>query len=467
MNNEDLVNPDQKIISTPFDREGYESFASEDLKTLVTALEAGQVSVVKEILKHFRSQDIANILEQLTREERKWLLDILPRPLDAEIFAYLAVPVREEILPLLDSETLADVIRRLESDDAIDLLEDLTDKQKQEILQKVAPQARKILEEGLNYPEQSAGRLMQRELVAIPVNWTVGETIDYLRAKEDLPKDFYDFFLVDDQNKPVGVVPLSRAMRNKRIVRLADIMDQDLDLIPVDMNREEVAYLFRKYALVSAPVIAEDGRLIGVITVDDVVNVIDAAAAEDLLKLGGVRASEFYRSIGQTTFSRWVWLAINLFTSIFASLIIDNFAATIQRQVALAVLMPLIASMGMNAGTQTITVAVRALAVHDLKLTNQWRFFTKELIVSLINGCIFAFVAVLIAWGWFGDWMIGIVFGVAMFSTLLIAAVVGSLIPIFLEKWRIDPADSSVVLVTTVTDMVAFASFLGLAYLIL
>ncbi len=347
------------------------------------------------------------------------------------------------------------------------MLEDLTEEQKQDILQKVAPQARRILEQGLNYPEESAGRLMQRELVSIPVSWTVGETIDFLRAKEDLPKDFYDFFLVDAQNKPIGVVPLSRAMRNKRVVNLADIMDKDFNLIPVHLDRREVALIFRKYGLVSAPVIDEQGKLVGVITVDDVVNVIDAEAAEDLLKMGGLRASEFHRSIKQTTLSRWIWLAINLFTSILASLIIDRFSSTIERQVALAVLMPLIASMGMNAGTQTITVAVRALAVHDLNPGNRWRFLIKEMIVSVINGSGFAVIAVLLAWGWFGDVLIGAIFAAAMFSTLLIAAIVGAAIPIFLDRYRIDPADSSVVLVTTVTDIVAFASFLGLAYWIL
>lgn len=445
----------------------YERFTVDQLSNFVAALEAGQDSVVREMLKPLRPQDIASIIEQLTREERKWLLEILPKPLDADILSYLAVPVREEILPLLDPEALADVVRRLESDDAIDLLEDLTEEQKQDILQKVAPQARRILEQGLNYPEESAGRLMQRELVSIPVSWTVGETIDFLRAKEDLPKDFYDFFLVDAQNKPIGVVPLSRAMRNKRVVNLADIMDKDFNLIPVHLDRREVALIFRKYGLVSAPVIDEQGKLVGVITVDDVVNVIDAEAAEDLLKMGGLRASEFHRSIKQTTLSRWIWLAINLFTSILASLIIDRFSSTIERQVALAVLMPLIASMGMNAGTQTITVAVRALAVHDLNPGNRWRFLIKEMIVSVINGSGFAVIAVLLAWGWFGDVLIGAIFAAAMFSTLLIAAIVGAAIPIFLDRYRIDPADSSVVLVTTVTDIVAFASFLGLAYWIL
>jgi magnesium transporter len=308
---------------------------------------------------------------------------------------------------------------------------------------------------------------MQRELLAVPSNWTVGETIDYMRAAKDLPDDFYDLYIVDPKHQPIGYVPLSRAMRTRRPVKLTDIMNDDMKIVPVAMDQEEVAYLFRQYGLVSAPVVDDAGRLVGVVTVDDVVHIIDEEAEEDLLKLAGVQETDLYSAVLDTTKARFGWLLINLFTAVAASLVIAQFENTLERIVALAVLMPIVASMGGNAGTQTLTVAVRAIAMRDLSTRNALRFVGKEIIVGLTNGLIFAVLAGMMAWIWFDAPMIGVIIAAAMVINLVVAALSGALVPLGLEKIGVDPAVASSVVLTTLTDVIGFFAFLGLATLFL
>jgi magnesium transporter len=441
--------------------------AREILDTARQALATNDVQRVESIVETEHAADIANLLEQLSPEERRLFVEVTRHILDPETLSYLDETVREEVLELLTPKEVAAAVVELDSDDAVDILEDLDDEQKEKILASIPPEERAILEAGLTYPEESAGRLMQRELVAVPSYWTVGECIDFLRAARELPDDFYDLFLVDPAHKPVGSVPLSRAMRNRRNVKLEDIMETDLRVIPAEMDQEAVAHLFRQYALVSAPVVDEAGRLVGVITVDDVVHVIDEEAEDDLMKLGGVKEDDLYRAAVDTARSRFTWLGINLGTAFLASFVISIFESTIERVVALAVLMPIVASMGGNAGTQTLTVAVRALAMKDLTDANAWRFVGKELIVGSFNGVIFAVLVGAVAGFWFESLEIGIVIGAAMVVNLLVAGLAGTLIPLGLDRLKIDPAVASGVFLTTMTDVIGFLAFLGLATLFL
>jgi magnesium transporter len=441
--------------------------AREILDTARQALATNDVQRVESVVENGHAADIANLLEQLSPEERRLFVEITRHILDPETLSYLDETVREEVLELLTPKEVAAAVAGLDSDDAVDILEDLDDEQKEKILASIPPEERAILEAGLTYPEESAGRLMQRELVAVPSYWTVGECIDFLRAAKELPDDFYDLFLVDPAHKPVGSVPLSRAMRNRRNVKLEDIMETDLRVIPAEMDQEAVAHLFRQYALVSAPVVDEAGRLVGVITVDDVVHVIDEEAEDDLMKLGGVKEDDLYRAAVDTARSRFTWLGINLGTAFLASFVISIFESTIERVVALAVLMPNVASMGGNAGTQTLTVAVRALAMKDLTDANAWRFVGKELIVGSFNGVIFAVLVGAVAGFWFESLEIGIVIGAAMVVNLLVAGLAGTLIPLGLDRLKIDPAVASGVFLTTMTDVIGFLAFLGLATLFL
>ena len=327
---------------------------------------------------------------------------------------------------------------------------------------------RALIEEGLAYPEDSAGRLMQRELVAIPTFWTVGETIDHMRrSAEDrpdaLPNDFYDIFVVDPGYRPVGSIPLSRLLRTRRPVPLTDIMQTEMRVIDTNTDQEDVAFLFRQRDLTSAPVVDGGGRLAGVITIDDVVDVIDEEYEDDIMRLGGVIQDDLYSAAVETVRSRFTWLLVNLGTAIVASLVIGLFDATIEQMVALAVLMPIVASMGGNAGTQTLTVAVRALAMKELTAANAMRVIGKEILVGAVNGVLFAILTGLVAWAWFSSLPIALIIGLAMIINMIVAAFAGALIPLALERAGVDPAVASGVFLTTVTDVVGFFAFLGLA----
>jgi magnesium transporter len=441
---------------------------SADLVRVVSeALAKGDHAEVRSLAADLHEADLADLLENLDREERAQFVKALGAGFDLEVLTYLDASVRDEIIEALEPQHIALSLSDLDSDDAVDIIEDLDEEAQQRVLAALPRAERLALEESLSFPEDSAGRIMQRELLAVPSNWTVGETIDYMRAAKDLPDDFYDLYIVDPKHQPIGYVPLSRAMRARRPVKLTEIMNEGMKTVPITMDQEEVAYLFRQYGLVSAPVVDDAGRLVGVVTVDDVVHIIDEEAEEDLLKLAGVQETDLYSAVLDTTKARFTWLLINLFTAVAASVVIGFFEGTLQQIVALAVLMPIVASMGGNAGTQTLTVAVRAIAMRDLSAGNALRFVGKELLVGLANGVMFAAVAGAVAWFWFDQPMIGVIIAAAMLINLVAAALSGALVPLGLEKVGIDPAVASSVVLTTVTDVIGFLAFLGLATLFL
>ncbi len=435
----------------------------EVIQAVQDALAAEDGDRAAALVQDLHEADQADLLESLGRDERERVVRAIGAAMNAEVLAHLDESILEDVIEALEPKQLARSLSELDSDDAIEVIEDLDEEVQQRILADLPQAYRALVEEGLTYPDESAGRLMQREVVVVPESWNVGETIDFMRASDELPDDFYDLFVVDPKHHPVGGIPLSRVMRTRRPVPLTEIMDTELKAIPVAMEQEEVAYLFRQYGLVSAPVLDDDGRLVGVITVDDVVHIIDEEAEDDLMKMGGVGETDLYEDVIATTRSRLSWLGVNLITAVVASLVIGLFEGAIERLVALAVLMPIVASMGGNAGTQTLTVAVRALAMKDLTATNARRFIGKEILVGLINGVIFALVTGAIAWYWFDAPEIGLVIGAAMVINLFVAGLSGTLIPLGLERIGVDPAIASTVFLTTVTDVIGFFAFLGLA----
>jgi magnesium transporter len=389
------------------------------------------------------------------------------RTLEPEVLTELDEGIRAAIVEQIDTQRLGAAFSELDTDDAVEIIEDLDEETQQEVLGAVADEDRALIEESLGYPDESAGRLMQRTTVSVPQSWTVGQVIDFMRETQDLPNDFYDLFVTDRKRVPIGYVPLNILLRTRRPVRIKDIMQTDLTSIPVDMDQEEVALLFRDRDLVSAPVVDAEKRLVGMITVDDIVDVIDEEAEEDLMRLAGVGNIDLYRATLDTTKTRFSWLLVNLGTAIVASLVIGLFEDSLARIVALAVLMPIVASMGGNAGTQTLTVAVRALAMRELTFENAWRFVLKEVLVGSLNGILFAILTAVVAALWFQDWVIGLIIGISMIVNLVVAGLAGTLIPLTLERRGIDPAVASSVLLTTVTDVVGFFTFLGLATIII
>ncbi|SMF47634.1 magnesium transporter [Tistlia consotensis] len=442
--------------------------SDETVRAVEIALDGGRVDEVEDLVDELHPADMADLLESVTREDRALLLDIVGPTLDPEVLTYLDSALRDEVAEKLGPKETAAILKRLESDDALEFFEDLSEELRVQVLARVPVTIRRLLQEGLEYPEDSAGRLMQREVVVVPAIWTVGETIDYMRQhKKQMPQDFYDLYVVDPRYKPIGKLPLSRVLRNKRPVKIVDIMQQELNPVPVGLDQEEVAYLFKQYSLLSAPVVDPAGRLVGVITVDDVVHVVEEEAEDDLLKMGGVSETDLYSAVLQTTRSRFTWLVVNLGTAVLASSVIGLFESTISKVVALAVLMPIVASMGGNAGTQTVTVAVRALALKELTGKAAWRFVWREVMVGVANGLLFAVLVGLVAWAWFDQPLIGVVIAAAMVINLLSAGLFGTIIPLALEKLGADPAVASTVFLTTVTDVVGFFAFLGLAALIL
>lgn len=437
------------------------------VKAISDALSAGSDLRVRRLVLPLHYTDVADLLERLTSDERRKVVELVRARFDPEVLPELDEAVRAEVIEVLGPEETAQAVTELDSDDALELIEELDDKVQQQVLDAIPEADRAIIEQSLSFGEDSAGRLMQRELVAVPMLWTVGETIDHLREDRDLPDDFYDIFVVDPAHRPVGAVTLNRLLRSRRPVRISDIMDDDLKTIPLALDQEEVAQIFRQHDLTSAPVIDDAGRLLGSITIDDVVDVIDEEFEEDFMRLGGVKEDDLYRAALTTTRARFTWLLINLATAVCASLVIAAFAGTIEQIVALAVLMPIVASMGGNAGTQTLTVAVRAIATKELTTTNAMRIVWKEVMVGGANGLMFALLAGVVAGVWFQSLDLGIVIGAAMIINMLVAGLSGILIPIVLDRSGIDPAVASSVILTTVTDVVGFFAFLGLAALFL
>jgi magnesium transporter len=427
------------------------------------ALDQGRVEQAASLVAPLHVADQADLLEQLGREERDALLDEIRPTLDPEILTHLADTVRVEVIEQLGPEQAGAAIAQLETDDAIEVLSDLDPDEQMALLQTLPMPERAAVEQGLTYPEDSAGRLMQRELVAIPEFWTVGQTIDFLRAKPDLPDDFYDLFIVNPRFEPVGSIPLSKVLRNKRGALLTELRPKELHLIPVDMDQEEVGFRFRQYGLVSAPVVDERGRLLGVITVDDVVHVIHEEVEEDILKLGGVPEPDVFAPPMRTSLHRVPWLLVNLGTATLAALVIAQFEGTISQIVTLAALMPVVVSLGGNAGIQALTVTVRALAMKQITRANALRILAKELMVAGLNGTVLLLAGILLVLGWLGQLDLAVVFGAGIIMTILVASVVGVTVPIVLDRIGLDPAVASSVFVTTIADVFGFFAFLGLA----
>lgn len=432
------------------------------------AVEREDQKGLSDLLEDLHPADIADLLEQVNSYDRGRLIRLYDREFDGDILSELDESIREEVIATLNPSVLAEAVRELESDDVVDLLEDLEEPQQEAILEVLEDSDRVAVEQSLSYPENSAGRLMQREVVMAPEHWNVGQAIDYMRESEDLPEQFYHVVLVDPRFHPIGNVTLGRIMGTKREVPLADLVEETFQIIPADQDEEDVAYAFNQYHLISAPVVDAEGRLAGVITIDDAMAVLDEEHEEDILRLAGVDGeSSLADRVMETTKRRFPWLAVNLVTAVLASLVIAQFEATIAQFVALAVLMPIVASMGGNAGTQSLTVAVRAMATRDLTGSNVWRVIRREVLVGLVNGVIFAFVMGIVGVIWFGSPMLGGVIAAAMVINLVVAGLAGTVIPILLEKMNIDPALASGAFVTTVTDVVGFFAFLGLAAAVL
>ncbi len=435
------------------------------LDALVAAIESGDVAAARRLTDDLHEADVGAILEQLDHEQRPALIQLLGDAFDFTALTELDEATRVEILEDLPSETVAEGISELDSDDAVYILEDLDKEDRDEILAQIPSVERLALKRSLDFPEDSAGRRMQTEFIAVAPFWTVGQTIDYMRDAGDLPESFNEVFVVDPGFRLLGRVPLDRLLRSNRPVKMAEIVDENASVVHATDDLSSVARLFQRYNLISAAVVDEAERLVGIMTIDDAVDVIEEEADADIKRLGGVGDEEVSDRVWSIAKSRLPWLCINLVTAVLASSVIGLFADELQKMVALAVLMPIVASQGGNAGTQTMTVAVRALATRELGPHNVARVVGRELIVGLLNGVVFATLVGVVAFARFGMLDLGIVIAAAMVVNLVAAALGGILIPLVINKMKFDPAIASGAFVTTVTDLVGFFSFLGFAAL--
>ncbi len=429
------------------------------------ALEQGDTDTARRATLELKEADLADLIEFLRPDLRGALIAALGPDVPAEMFSELQEPIRDELIKEMPADQLAAVVGELDSDDAVYLLEDLEESEQIEILSKVSRIDRARLRRSLDYPEDTAGRIMQADFVAVPPFWSVGQTIDYMREAHDLPDSFSELYVIDPAFHLIGTVPLSFLLRSRRPKLISEITNTEVQTFSALQDQEQVARDFERYNLLSAPVVDEDQRLVGIITADDVVEVVQEEAGEDIFRLAGVGDEGITENFVQITGRRFTWLFINLLTAIFASIVIGLFDATLQQQVALAILMPIVASMGGNAGTQTMTVAVRALAMKDITAVNTLRVVGRELAVGLINGLVFALLLAVAVLIWFGSGELGLIIAAAMIVNMFAAALSGILIPILLDKMGVDPAIASSVFVTTVTDVVGFFAFLGLATL--
>ena len=437
-------------------------FNKEFINTFSEKIQSSDIKFINQTLKDLHESDVANLIENLSNETRIKLIELEEFNIDPDIFIELNESIQSEVLQLLSTESIINIIKRLESDDSIKILENLEKNKKETVLEKLPPKDKFLLEEGLSYPEDSAARIMQREFTAVPSDWSVGQTIDYLRENKDLPKEFLEIFIVDNDFKPVGTVPSSRVLRTSRESKMNSIMAEMPVLISVNMDKEEVGHTFESYNLVSAGVVNKDNKLVGMITADDVVTVVQEEAEEDALRLAGVGDEEITDSVLIKTKRRFNWLLLNLFTALLATWVISNFGASIEQMVALAFLMPIVASMGGNAGMQTLAVTIRAIAKQELSSSNFNRVVGKEFIIGILNGIIFAVITAVIVHLWFNEISLSLLIGVSMILNMIVAGLFGILVPVSLKKMNIDPALASSVFVTTITDVIGFLSFLGL-----
>ena len=435
----------------------------EFVREVLDAVEAGDTERARELVEPLHPADIADLFELTPGDQRARFAHAIADLLDGDVIAEMNDHVRELLIDTLEPQQVADLASELDTDDAVAIIEDMEPADQREVLRALDPDDRAAIEEALSYPEESAGRLMQRELIAVPEHWTVGDAIDYLRGHEELTTDFWEIFVVDPAHKPVGTCQLSWILRTPRGIAIADVMKREQTLIPVDMDQEEVALRFQKYALISAAVVDGGGRLVGMITVDDVVHIIQEEAGEDALLLSGAGDGDINEPIRESYSARVRWLIANLGTALVAATIITLFEGTISKMVALAALMPIVAGVGGNAGTQTMAVTVRALATNQLTQSNTWRTIRREIAVAVLNGLTIAVVIGTAVALFYGNPQLGGVIATAMLANIVIAGLAGVIVPLTLERIGADPAVASSVFVTMITDSMGFFVFLGLA----
>ena len=462
-----MLNDEQKNDSDLGSKDASYVINKQKMAIVLSALASGNRVDLTEVLEPLHPADIADIIEQLNTTDRARFIRLYDTEFYGDILSEIDEHIREEVIAELKPDVLAEAVRDLESDDVVDIVEDLEEEQKETILDALEEGDRVAVQSLLSYPEQSAGRLMQREVVMAPEHWSVGMAIDFLRNDANLPEQFYHIVLVDPRLHPVGNVSLGKLMSSKRSVLLREIIEDVFQVIPADQDEADVAYAFNQYHLISAPVVDMENRVVGVITIDDAMVVLDEELEEDIMLLAGVGDSSVSDTIIETVRGRLPWLAVNLVTAILASIVIAQFEATIAQFVALAILMPIIASMGGNAATQSLTVAVRAIATKDISSTNIGRVIRREVGVGILTGLIFAVSMGLIGVFWFGTAMLGVVIAISMLINLVVANLAGTTIPVILEKLGIDPALASGAFVTTVTDVVGFFAFLSIAGILL
>jgi magnesium transporter len=462
-----MLNDEQKYDSDLGSKDASYVIDKQKMAIVLSALASGNRVDLTEVLEPLHPADIADIIEQLNTTDRARFIRLYDTEFYGDILSEIDEHIREEVILELNPAVLAEAVRDLESDDVVDIVEDLEEEQKETILKALDEGDRVAVQSLLSYPERSAGRLMQREVVMAPEHWSVGMAIDFLRNDANLPEQFYHIVLVDPRLHPVGNVSLGKLMSSKRSVLLREIIEDVFQVIPADQDEADVAYAFNQYHLISAPVVDMENRVVGVITIDDAMVVLDEELEEDIMLLAGVGDSSVSDTIIETVRGRLPWLAVNLATAILASIVIAQFEATIAQFVALAILMPIIASMGGNAATQSLTVAVRAIATKDISSTNIGRVIRREVGVGILTGLIFAVSMGLIGVFWFGTAMLGVVIAISMLINFVVANLAGTTIPVILEKLGIDPALASGAFVTTVTDVVGFFAFLSIAGILL
>ena len=438
-------------------------FNKEYINVVTTKIANNDALFISNSFKEMHPADAADIIEHLNQNDRESLIKLNSFKIDPQVFIELNESVQSEIIKYLSSDSIVTILKNLESDDAISILENVDEKNKNVILSSLPPKDRFALLESLSYPEDTAARIMQREFTAIPSNWSVGQTIDYLRDNKDLPEEFLEIFIVDEEFKPIGTVPSSKVLTTPRDTKMLLIMSESQLLIPVDMDKEEVGNLFENYNLNSACVIDKNNKLVGMITNDDVLTVLKEEAEEDTLRLAGVGDEAITDGVVTKTKRRFNWLLLNLFTAFLATWVISLFGATIEQMVVLAFLMPIVASMGGNAGMQTLAVTVRTLATNDLTKNNFSTNIFKEFNIGILNGIIFAAISSFVVQIWFQDTQLSIIISISMVLTMIVAGLFGILVPITLKNMNIDPAIASSVFVTTITDIIGFISFLGVA----
>jgi len=449
------------LIKKTKDKKVNFEFNKEYIRVVTSKIASNDAQFIANSFSEMHPADAADIIEHLSQNDRENLIKLNNFNLDPEVFVELNESIQTEIINYLSSDSIVSIIKNLDSDDAISILENVREEDKNNILSSLPPKDRFALLESLSYPEDSAARLMQREFTAIPSNWSVGQTIDYLRENKDLPEEFLEIFIVNENFNPVGTVPSSKVLTSPRDTKMANVMSESQLLVPVDMDKEEVANLFENYNLNSAAVIDKNNKLVGMIMNDDVLTVLKEEAEEDALRLAGVGDEEITDGVLVKTKRRFNWLLLNLFTAFLATWCISLFGATIEQMVVLAFLMPIVASMGGNAGMQTLAVTVRTIATNDLTKNNFSSNVFKEFSIGILNGVIFAVISALVVQIWFQDNLLSIIIAISMVLTMIIAGLFGILVPFTLKKMNIDPAIASSVFVTTITDVIGFVSFLG------